>query len=193
MKPETIKRSEVLAGLANTSKASQDNYELFMLLLALDSISPKVIVEIGVHRGFSLLTWLEAFNPDILVGIENNVAEFDQAAKRAGLHTNVIVGDSHQQQTKDELLARLDGKLIDFLFIDGDHTYNGTMQDFEMYSSLVRPGGVVAIHDVMRLPGQYEGVETRAVFDHLKNRYPNAEYWNATAEGGAPGVGLLIL
>jgi len=37
----------------------------------------------------------------------------------------------------------LAGRQVDFLFIDGDHSYEGVKKDFEMYSSLVRKGGVV--------------------------------------------------
>jgi hypothetical protein len=31
--------------------------------------------------------------------------------------------------------------MVDFLFIDGDHTYEGVKKDFEMYSPLVRREG----------------------------------------------------
>jgi predicted O-methyltransferase YrrM len=37
------------------------------------------------------------------------------------------------------------------LFIDGDHSYDGVRQDFEMYAPLVRPGGLVAMHDINTL------------------------------------------
>ena len=33
--------------------------------------------------------------------------------------------------------------------IDGDHTYEGVKQDFEMYSPLVRDGGLIGFHDVV--------------------------------------------
>jgi len=36
---------------------------------------------------------------------------------------------------------------IDLLFIDGDHSYEGVKMDWEMYSPLVRSGGLVAFHD----------------------------------------------
>ena len=41
---------------------------------------------------------------------------------------------------------------IDFLFIDGDHTYEGVKSDFEMYSPLVRSGGLIALHDIVPGP-----------------------------------------
>ncbi len=45
-------------------------------------------------------------------------------------------------------------KSIDFLFIDGDHSYESVKQDWDLYSSLLKPGAIVAFHDT----GWAEGV-----------------------------------
>jgi len=37
---------------------------------------------------------------------------------------------------------------LDFLFIDGDHSYEGVKKDFEMYSPLVKKEGIIAFHDI---------------------------------------------
>ena len=36
---------------------------------------------------------------------------------------------------------------VDFLFIDGDHSYEGLREDWEAWSGLVAPDGIVALHD----------------------------------------------
>lgn len=36
---------------------------------------------------------------------------------------------------------------ISMLFIDGDHSYDGTKRDFEAWSPFVKPGGLVCFHD----------------------------------------------
>jgi hypothetical protein len=36
---------------------------------------------------------------------------------------------------------------IDFIFIDGDHSYDGLRQDWEAWSGLVGAGGFIALHD----------------------------------------------
>lgn len=36
---------------------------------------------------------------------------------------------------------------IDYLHIDADHSYEGVKRDFELYSTLVREGGIISIHD----------------------------------------------
>jgi predicted O-methyltransferase YrrM len=41
---------------------------------------------------------------------------------------------------------------IDFLFIDGDHSYEGLRGDWEAWSPLIVPGGCVALHDSCSTP-----------------------------------------
>ncbi len=60
-----------------------------------------------------------------------------------------LEADSHKQQTVDRVLDWLQGRQFDFLFIDGDHSYDGVRQDFAMYAPLVRPGGMIAFHDIV--------------------------------------------
>jgi hypothetical protein len=36
---------------------------------------------------------------------------------------------------------------IDFLFIDGDHSYEGVKTDFELYSKIISDNGVIVLHD----------------------------------------------
>lgn len=43
----------------------------------------------------------------------------------------------------------LDRCPYDFLLIDADHTFDGVKRDYMFYSSMVRPGGVIAFHDAL--------------------------------------------
>jgi hypothetical protein len=36
---------------------------------------------------------------------------------------------------------------LDFIFIDGDHSYDGVKKDFELYSQLLTDKGIIIIHD----------------------------------------------
>lgn len=38
--------------------------------------------------------------------------------------------------------------VVDFLFIDGDHSYEGVKADYEKYEPLVRQGGIIGFHDI---------------------------------------------
>ena len=41
---------------------------------------------------------------------------------------------------------------LDMLLIDADHSYAGALADYKRYSTLVRPGGLICMHDVVPNP-----------------------------------------
>jgi len=41
---------------------------------------------------------------------------------------------------------------VDFVFIDGDHSEEGLLADWRAWSSLIEPGGIVALHDSRSSP-----------------------------------------
>ena len=49
------------------------------------------------------------------------------------------------------LAAKLVGR-VEFVFIDGDHSYDGLRADWEGWSKLVAPGGLIALHDSRSSP-----------------------------------------
>lgn len=57
-------------------------------------------------------------------------------------HVNPIIAASGRAA------AEWDGALIRLLFIDGDHSYDGTKADFEAWKQFVTPGGFICFHDV---------------------------------------------
>lgn len=61
----------------------------------------------------------------------------------------VLQGSTRDQAVRDRLVRCLDGSALDILFIDGDHRYQGVRADFLEYRSLVRPGGLIAFHDIV--------------------------------------------
>jgi predicted O-methyltransferase YrrM len=83
--------------------------------------------------------------------------------------------NSHQQETYDEVTAIIDGE-VDFLFIDGDHTYEGVKQDFEMYSELVAEDGIIALHDIATHPNDQAVVQRRR--QNLKHAEDRHLKWN---------------
>ncbi len=105
------------------------------------------ILEIGVERGGTIAFW------DKIVGSTGRVVGADvQIQGRIPFDLNpqsdllLIEGDSHALETIEQVKDAIPE--VDFLFIDGDHRYEGAKADFENFSSLVRPGGLVAFHDI---------------------------------------------
>jgi predicted O-methyltransferase YrrM len=43
---------------------------------------------------------------------------------------------------------------IDFLFIDGDHSWQGISDDWRLWAPWISPGGIVALHDSCSVPGR---------------------------------------
>lgn len=122
---------------------SQTHEELNDLLLELENIKIKNVLEIGVHRGGSLCVWNKVLKPKILIGVDGEILL--EAELIGG---TLIGGYSQHNEVYDQVKQRLKGELFDFIFIDGSHYYNDVKTDFLMYKELVRPGGVIAFHDI---------------------------------------------
>jgi cephalosporin hydroxylase len=69
--------------------------------------------------------------------------------KQSGQVVHAIDGDSHRPETVDRVRALLGDRKVDLLFVDGDHTYAGVRQDYEMYKPLMRSGGLIGFHDII--------------------------------------------
>src|SRR5687767_11480705 len=121
----------------------------------------RTVVEIGTKRGGTFFLWCTIAEPDaLLVSIdlpggpfgggykEEKIPRFRSFSRRdQSLH--FLRSDSHHPDTRAELVEILGGRQIDFLMIDGDHTYEGVKQDFELYAPLVKRNGLVAFHDIV--------------------------------------------
>jgi len=121
---------------------------------------PRRLVEIGTAQG-GVFWLLCQISPDdaTLVSVdlppEERFSGGLKAAidlskmKKPGQTVHAVSGSSHHPATLDRVKTIFAGGLIDVLFIDGDHSYEGVKQDYEMYHSLVRPGGIIAFHDIV--------------------------------------------
>jgi len=103
----------------------------------------------------------------------------------------LILGNSHDPATALKVQKILGKRKIDFLFIDGDHTYEGVKPDFENYSKLVRPGGIIAFHDIV--PGPAENIGAVPKFwNEIKGKYRHKELVRNWQQGGY-GIGILYV
>ncbi len=162
----------------------------FAALLELACMDPpRTIVEIGSATGGTLLAWRRAFPEARILSIDLPGGPYsagDPIVLPSGVE--LIVGDSHQQTTLDELVRRLDGDPVDLLFIDGDHTFMGVRSDFAMYGPLVRSMGVIAFHDICQHP-MMPDVEVSKFWRQLK--WPGWRYEVVTEPDTWGGIGVL--
>jgi predicted O-methyltransferase YrrM len=109
--------------------------------------------------------------------------------------------DSHSAEAERQLVEALDGRRIDYAFIDGDHTYDGVRQDFELCARHAAPDAIVAFHDVAPQPSP-EWVEStdlaatdRTVHDfwlEVKQRFRHEECVRDSDQKGY-GIGVVFL
>jgi predicted O-methyltransferase YrrM len=151
------------AGIGITQKRE----EIQWLVELVRAARPRVVLEIGLHLGGTFFLWSRAAAPDAhLLAIDTRpVGRFGDwspfSLVRRGFavasqRVTLLMGsDSHADTTWQRVAALLDGRAIDFLFIDGDHSFDGVWQDFNMYSPLVARGGLIAFHDISQNPAEW--------------------------------------
>lgn len=76
-----------------------------------------------------------------------------------------VLGDSHDLAVRDAVKA--EGP-FDLVFIDAGHTYEDVKRDFNLYSRLVKRGGIVALHDACKRPGYEDEIEVWCLVDELR-------------------------
>lgn len=128
-------------------------YVLRQLLPELSS-SPLRFIEIGSFAGSSLFLTCKA-----LKRIEHKLEGF---AIDPGLHPQLktvlqqVQKDvNHLQMFSHDAVMQLqrqfeeDGNFPPFIFVDGDHSYEGVKQDIINYFPLLKPGGIMMFHDYL--------------------------------------------
>ena len=127
--------------------------EILALAREVEALRPRTIVEIGTARGGTSLIWAQLASERLITCDISGSARFSELLRAfpkpgSTCSVQVLIGDSHAASFVEGLRKELAGKPVDFLFIDGDHTEKGVEQDFENYRGLVRPGGLIAFHDI---------------------------------------------
>ena len=69
-------------------------------------------------------------------------------AKNKNCKLYLLPVHSFYESTLNSVKKIINDRQIDFLFIDGDHRYDAILKDYNMYSPLVRKGGIIAFHDI---------------------------------------------
>jgi len=108
---------------------------------------------------------------------------------RSNQAIHLLREDSHQESTLNKLQYILKNQKIDFLFIDGDHRYEGVKTDFEMYFPLVRSGGLIALHDIVHHKGRKD-VQVDRFWNEIKSNYKYDEFISDPAQRKF-GIGLM--
>ena len=182
---------------------AQVRSEIIALGKLVQTLAPTRSLEIGTNYGGSLFllcnlssSTAKIISVDLPAGRfgggypKRKIPLFRKFTK-AGQRLHLIRGDSHRPETKDRVLRILDGASLDYLFLDGDHTYDGIRKDFEMYAPLVRRGGIIALHDITVHTGD-RTCQVDKFWNEIRDQYRHQEFIENPAQGWA-GLGILFV
>ena len=176
---------------------SQVRSEIVELGRLLQELAPKRSLEIGTNYGGTLflLCALSPPNAEIISldlpfgqfggGYPSRKIPLYRQFPKNGQQLHLLRADSHAAETKERVVAILGGAQLDYLFLDGDHTYDGVTRDFEMYAPLVRSGGIVAFHDIVTYDANSR-CEVATFWNEIKNKYRHREFVEETPPGSEP-------
>jgi len=139
-------------GVVATPSDIQGHLPRFVDMVTL--LDAKHVIELGSRTGVSTVAWLYG-----LAGTGGRLTSIDlDPAPRIGLwpHWTHVQGND----LNPDIVASLEP--ADIVFIDTSHLYEQTVQELYVYRHLVRPGGVMVLHDT-QLP-QPEGAPPRPLF-----------------------------
>jgi predicted O-methyltransferase YrrM len=175
----------------------QARSEILQLAQILQKSPPKRSLEIGTNYGGTLFLLCAVSSTDAKIisldlpsgpfggGYPWRKAPLFWKFVRGDQKLHLLRADSHSAETKERVLQILDGEQLDYLFIDGDHTYSGVQLDFQMYAPLVRSGGIVVFHDIVTYKPETQ-CQVEEFWDEIKQHYKHREIVEEVNEGSLP-------
>jgi predicted O-methyltransferase YrrM len=183
--PSYTASEEFVKGIALQIERGTFHHHFHILWPLLECIGGTAYLEIGCYSGASLITALQHADlrravsldtfgvwPDQQSTVKRNL---DRFAQGCGTKVELVCGSSHDRS----LIASMYHALLkdptffgfDLLFIDGDHSFQGVLDDFEFFHNLVNPGGLIVFDDYADV--QHSPAVRRAV-DAIVARHGNS-------------------
>jgi predicted O-methyltransferase YrrM len=130
----------------------------------------KNVLEIGVFEGETSVKMIEALPiGGKYTGIDiNDYRKID--FNKAGKGWNFILGESIK------VLANMPEHHFDFIFVDGDHSWDNILPEFKEIERVIKPGGVIAYHDTIHI------ADVKNLIEYVNNYKYNTITLN-TSEG----------
>lgn len=131
--------SDALAARSIASNSRIDPYYAFLRQLALETPQAGVFLEIGCYQGVTAayITESKGYHRHLYLGVDINLIPFSD-------HDAVFIqGSSCDSKTLEAVkaIAEIHGGIF-AVFCDASHHYDASVKEWEMYSPLVRPGGL---------------------------------------------------
>jgi predicted O-methyltransferase YrrM len=191
--------------------AWQIQSEFLELARIVEARRPRTLLEIGTADGGTLFAHARLAAEDaLLVSIDLPRGNYGGGYPAwrapvyhsfAGPNQKIVLlrEDSHDPRTERQLEQLLDGRRFDYCFIDGDHSFEGARQDFELCRRLVAPDGIIAFHDIAEAPNRGyteerpdSGWGVHDVWKRVREEYRHAEFIADPQQEGY-GIGVLFM
>ena len=175
----------------------QIDSEFIELIDRLSKMESAITIEIGTYMRGTLIGW-SRITKDLLISIDipqgynHRRQNLYQSLNYPNSNPEIITLQENSQavSTVDKVRQILQDKQVDILFIDGDHQYEGVKRDFELWSPLVRSGGVIVFHDIVKCDANNYGVHI--LWEELKSLHRTEEIV-ADYTRQAFGIGLVYI
>lgn len=191
-------------GIGRLIRPLQVREELRELLKIVGERKPEVVIEIGTYNGGTLFPISRVITENALI-ISIDFPDVRFGGGYAWWKSSLFMGfklrrqnlcliraDSHEIATLNRVKEVLKGRGVDFLFIDGDHSYEGVKKDFELYSPLLSSSGLLAFHDIVVHPPEV-GCEVNKFWKEVitSTKYKHTEIINNPGQTSC-GIGILV-
>jgi len=194
----SLNASSAFPFLCASIKPLQVKEEITRLLKILAKYRPRFILEIGTSGGGTLFRFTRVaasdatlISIDLPTGYSNLKVPYYESFALPDQRIYLLRMDSHKKTTLHAINRILGGRKLDFLFIDGDHTYEGVRKDSEMYSKLLNPNGIMAFHDIVPGPKGRVGDVPR-YWNEITHNFSYIELVKSWKQEGY-GIGVLLM
>ncbi len=185
-------------------RPEQKPAEILGLLNMVKELRPRRVCEIGTRRGGTFFMLAHVAAPDaklltIDLDLKPAAARAFRTFARPGQSIQCLAANSQLPATAERLTEWLAGDQLDFLLIDGDHSLAGVSSDYEMYKGFVRPGGLIAFHDIVPDSRTRHGIPTvsdvgqvPAFWAQLKGTVGETREFIQDPEQDGYGIGVIV-
>lgn len=149
-------------------------------------------IEIGSDHGWTTEYLLDVVDGLVLHTVDPYTAYIDWNGSPADQSSRTSVYDGfknrikrfgdrniHHELTSDDAASNFEDESIDFIFIDGIHTYEQVTLDCNNYYSKIKKGGLITGHDYNAVKGVKKAVDEFAakVGKEVKHTQQDVWYW----------------
>ena len=175
--------------------------EITNLFSLYESLKVKYALEIGTANGGTLFGHCRLAEPNAtIISVDLPGGQFGggypdwkvpiyKGFAQPGQSLHLMRASSHESSTIEKVKGILNENKLDYLFIDGDHTYEGVKKDFELYSPFVKKGGVIVFHDIV--PHAGSSCKVDEFWRGIKQKYEHKEFIDRPDQN-CFGVGVIF-